>query len=198
MLKAFKYRIYPNKEQIIQINKTFGSIRFVFNRMLQFKKDLYDQTELSYSKIDCNNWCNKVLKDENYWLKEVDKFALTNAIYNMNNAYQKFFKEHTGFPKYKSKKNNNNSYTTNYTNNNIKVDFNSNYIKLPKLTNMKIKLHRKFDGKIKSATISRTPTDKYYISIFKYRERVSIFHNEFFKGGVVYNGSLRMDCQILD
>ena len=59
---------------------------------------------MSYSKIDINNWCNRVLKDEYRWLKEVDKFALTNTIYNLDNAYNKFFKEHSGYPKYKSKK----------------------------------------------------------------------------------------------
>ena len=165
MLKAYKYRIYPNKEQIEQLNKTFGSARFVYNKMLQFRKDLYNETQISYSKIDCNNWCNKVLKDEYPWLKEVDKFALTNSIYNMDNAYQKFFKEQAGYPKYKSKKDNINSYTTNYTNNNIKVDFDNNLIKLPKLTKIKAKLHRKFDGNIKSATVSYTNTGKYYVSI---------------------------------
>jgi putative transposase len=75
------------------------------------------------SKIDCNNHCNKELKNEFVWLKEVDKFALTNAIYNLDNAFQKFFKEHSGFPKLKSKKSHKYSYTTNFTNNNIEVDF---------------------------------------------------------------------------
>ena len=165
MLKTNKYRIYPNKEQEILINKTFGCVRFVFNKMLKFRKDLYSQTLLSYSKIECNNWCNRVLKEDYPWLREVDKFALTNTIYNMDNAYQKFFKEHAGFPKFKSKKDNYASYTTNYTNNNIKVDYNNNQIKLPKLGIVKCKVHRELNGKIKNATISRTPSGKYYVSI---------------------------------
>ena len=165
MLKTIKYRVYPNSNQEILINKTFGCTRFVFNKMLKFRKDLYSQTLLSYSKIECNNWCNRVLKEDYPWLKEVDKFALTNSIYNMDNAYQKFFKEHTGFPKFKSKKNNYETYTTNYTNNNIEVDYNNNYIKLPKLGKVKSKVHRELIGKIKNATVSKTPSGKYFVSV---------------------------------
>jgi putative transposase len=115
--------------------------------------------------MDCNNYTNQILKKEFLWLKEIDKFALTNSIYNMDNAYQKFFKEHTGFPKFKSKRNHYYSYTTNFTNNNIDVDFTCNGIKLPKLKWIKAKLHRNFVGKIKSATISKTPSERYFVSI---------------------------------
>ena len=64
MLRTNKYRIYPNNKQIVLINRTFGSVRFVYNKMLNFRQDLYKQTLISYSKIDCNNWCNRVLKEE--------------------------------------------------------------------------------------------------------------------------------------
>ena len=165
MLKTNKYRLYPNKEQEMIINKIFGSVRFVYNKMLKFKQDLYNQTSLSFSKIDMNNWCTRVLKDEYVWLKEIDKFSLTNAIYNLDKGYNKFFKEHSGFPKFKSKKNNHESYTTNYTNNNIVVDYNNNKIKLPKLGLVKAKVHRKINGKIKNATISRVPSGKYFVSV---------------------------------
>ena len=123
MLKAYKYRIYPNKEQEEQIEKTFGCSRFVYNQTLSYRKEKYEKEKISVSKIDCNNYCNRELKKEYEWLKEVDKFALTNAIYNMDTAYQKFFKEGGGYPKFKSKHNNYKSYTTNYTNGNIKVDY---------------------------------------------------------------------------
>ena len=165
MLKTNKYRLYPNKEQEMLINKTFGSVRFVYNKMLKFKQDLYNQTSLSFSKIDMNNWCTRVLKDEYVWLKEIDKFSLTNAIYNLDKGYNKFFKEHSGFPKFKSKKNNHESYTTNYTNNNIVVDYDNNYIKLPKLGLVKAKVHRILNGKIKNATISIVPSGKYFVSV---------------------------------
>src|SRR5699024_11942702 len=85
------------------------------------------------SRTDCNNYCNRQLKEEYEWLKEVDKFALTNAIYHMDSAYRKFFKEHAGYPRFKSKHNSRKSYTTNYTNGNISVDFDARKIKLPKL-----------------------------------------------------------------
>ena len=158
MLKAYRYRIYPNKEQEIQLAKTFGCCRFVYNQTLAYRKDAYEKEKKSVSKTDCNNYCNRELKKAYEWLKEVDKFALTNAIYNMDSAYQKFFKEHAGYPKFKSKHSNRKSYTTNFTNGNITVDFDRGRIKLPKLKRVKIKLHRKFSGRIKTATISKVPS----------------------------------------
>lgn len=165
MLKAYKYRIYPNKQQEEQIQKTFGCCRFVYNNTLAYRKERYETQKKSMNKIACNNYVNQVLKKAYKWLKEVDKFALTNAVYNMDSAYQKFFKEHSGYPKFKSKKNNHKSYTTNFTNGNIEIDFNKNKIKLPKLKWIKAKVHREFDGKIKSATISQVPSGKYFASI---------------------------------
>lgn len=165
MFKSFKYRLYPNKTQEIQIQKTFGCCRFVYNQTLAYRKNLYEAEKKSINKIGCNNYVNLVLKKEYEWLKEVDKFALTNSVYNMDSAYQKFFKEHSGYPKFKSKKNNHKSYSTNSTNNNIEVDFEKNRIKLPKLKWVKAKVHRVFVGIIKSATLSQTPSGKYFISI---------------------------------
>lgn len=165
MLKSFKYRLYPNKEQQVQIQKTFGCCRFVYNQTLAYRKELYETEKKSMSKFDCNSYCTQVLKKKYEWLKEVDKFALNNAIFNMDSAYQKFFKEHAGYPKFKSKKNNRKSYSTNSTNNNIEVDFDNNKIKLPKLKWIKAKVHRQFVGTIKSATISQTPSGKYFVSI---------------------------------
>lgn len=164
-LRAYKYRIYPSKEQQIQLAKTFGCCRFVYNYCLSKRIDLYKEEKKSISKIDCNNYVNRELKNEFLWLKDIDKFALTNAVYNMDSAYQKFFKERAGFPKFKSKREHYHSYTTNFTNNNIEVDFSCNGIKLPKLKWVKAKLHREFSGKIKNANISLTPSNKYFVSI---------------------------------
>ena len=165
MFKAYKYRIYPNKKQQILIAKTFGCCRFVYNQTLAYRKELYEKEKKSIGKFDCNNYCNQVLKNEYEWLREVDKFALTNAIYNMDSAYQKFFKEHTGFPKFKSKRNNKKSYSTSFNNNNIEISFDNSKVKLPKLKWVKAKTHREFTGKIKSATISQVPSGKYFVSI---------------------------------
>lgn len=139
MLKAYKYRLYPNKEQEEQIQKTFGCCRFVYNQTLSYRKDKYETEKESMNKTSCNNYVNQILKKKYEWLKEVDKFALTNAIYNMDFAYQKFYKEHAGYPKFKSKKNHKKSYTTNITGKNIEVSFDNNKIKLPKLKWIKAK-----------------------------------------------------------
>jgi putative transposase len=170
VIKGYKYRIYPNKEQEIQLSKTFGSCRFVYNQLLAKKIELYKNEGKSLSKTDCNNYCNRELKKEYLWLKEVDKFALTNSIYNLDSAYQNFFRRlkkgsgELGFPKFKSKRNHYYSYKTNFTNDNIKVDFENNRVQLPKLKWIKTKLHREFSGKILFATVSKTPSNKYYVS----------------------------------
>ena len=174
MLKAYKYRIYPNKQQEEQIQKTFGCCRFVYNQCLGLKISKYKEDKTSMSKFDLNNYCNQVLKKEYEWLKEVDKWSLTNSIYNIDSAYQKFFKEHAGYPRFKSKKNHHKSYKTNFANNNIEVSFENNKIKLPKLKWVKAKVHREFNGQIKSATISQVPSGKYFVSVLVETEHISM------------------------
>ena len=189
MLKAYKYRIYPNADQRIQIAKTFGCCRFVYNRTLAYRKEMYENEKKSVSKTDCNNYCNRELKKEKEWLRKVDKFALTNAIYNMDSAYQKFFKEHAGYPKFKSKHDSHRSYTTNFTNGNIAVDFERNKVKLPKLKEVKAKLHRNFSGQIKSAAVSQVPSGKYYVSLLVETEHEELQHT---------NHSIGLDLGIKD
>lgn len=195
VIKGYKYRIYPNKEQEIQLAKTFGSCRFVYNQILAKRIEIYKNNEKSMSKTDCNNYCNRELKKQYLWLKEVDKFALTNSIYDLDSAYQNFFREikkgnkNQGFPKFKSKKNHYYSYKTNFTNNNIKVDFENNKVQLPKLKWMKAKLHREFDGRILFATISKTPSGKYFVSFNVECEHEELKHN---------NNTLGMDLGIKD
>lgn len=176
MFKTYRYHIYPNKQQEEQIQKTFGCCRFVYNQTLSYRKSVYDTTKKTLSKIDCNNYVNQVLKKEYEWLKEVDKFALTNSVYNMDSAYQNFFKEHRGYPKFKNKKDHKKSYSTCCTKGetrwNIEVSFEDNKIKLPKLKWVKAKMHREFEGKIKSATISQTPSGKYFVSVLVETEHV--------------------------
>lgn len=96
----------------------------------------------------------------------------------MDAAYQKFFKEHAGYPKFKSKHNSCKSYTTNFTNGNITADFEHGKIKLPKLKTVKAKLHRKFTGKIKTATISQVPSGKYYVSVLVETEQEELLHTK--------------------
>lgn len=165
MLKAYKYRIYPNKTQETLIQKTFGCCRFIYNQTLAYRKNLYETEKRTMSKLDCNNYVNRVLKHDYEWLKEVDKFALTNAVYAMDNAYQRFFKLRAGYPKFKSKHSHRQSYTTCITVTNIKVLFNQNKIQLPKLKLIKARLSQPFYGQIKNATVSQTPSGKYFVSI---------------------------------
>ena len=170
ILKSYKYRIYPNKEQEILIQKTFGCCRFVYNQTLAYKIELYQTQEKSLSKYDSMNYMVRELKPKYKWLSEPDKFALSSAIENLDSAYQRFFKEHTGFPRFKSCHNHKKSYTTKITNNNIEVSFEKNQIKLPKLRWIKARLHREFVGKIKSATISQNPSGKYFVSVLVEQE----------------------------
>lgn len=104
-------------------------------------------------------------KKEFDWLKEVDSLALANTQLNLDKAYKNFFRDKkTGFPKFKSKKTNNHSFTTNNQNGTVAIE--DGYLKIPKVkTGIKIKLHRPFVGLIKSCTISKTPTGKYYASV---------------------------------
>lgn len=182
IIKGYKYRIYPTEEQKLQINKTFGCCRFVYNYFLAIRIELYktEQKSLFYNK--CSDILTQ-LKKEKEWLKESDKFALQNSLKDLDSAYKNFFKEikkgnsNQGFPKFKSKRNNYKSYKTNFTNNNIELDFANNEIKLPKLRWVKCKLHRKFTGKILSATISYVPSGKYFVSFNVEREHKELPKN---------------------
>lgn len=159
MERAYKFRIYPNKEQEILIQKTFGCVRFVYNYFLDRRIKAYeaDKTTLNYYK--CSAELTK-LKKELEWLREPDKCALQTALKNLDVAYQKFFKEHTGYPKFKSKKDRHNSYKTNSN-----IAFIDGKIKLPKLGKLKVRDKQVPQGRILNATVSQTPSGKYYISL---------------------------------
>ena len=158
MLRAYKFRLYPNKEQKEYFAKCFGCVRFIYNKMLEDKINYYKET----GKILNNTPAQ--YKKKYPFLKEVDSLALANAQINLEQAYKNFFRDKSiGFPKFKRKKDKQ-SYTTNNQNGTIYIE--NGYIKLPKLkSRVKIKQHRQFTGKIKSCTISKTTTNKYYISI---------------------------------
>lgn len=158
MLKGYKYRLYPNKEQQEYFSKCFGCVRFIYNRMLSDKIEYYKETKQKLNNTPAQ------YKKEFPWLKEVDSLALTNAQMNLQTAYNSFFKRpEVGFPKFKSKKNNHYSYTTNNQGGNIYIS--DGYIKLPKIGFVKIKKHRDFEGVIKSVTVSQNPSGKYYVSV---------------------------------
>lgn len=163
MLKAYKYRIYPNKSQIPKIEKQFGACRFVYNWALEQKIKTYQTEKKTLSCFAVTNHLAIIKKSEGYeWLKESNSQALQMAIRNLDNAFTRFFREKKGFPKFKSKKNPVQSFQIpqHYV-----VDFEENNVKLPKIGKVKASFSREFEGTCKTATISRSTTGKYYISI---------------------------------
>ena len=161
---AYKFRLYPNKEQRELIAKTFGCVRFVYNKMLGEKIAYYNEHGKSLLVTPAK------YKEEFEWLKEVDSLALANAQMNLETAYKNFFRDKSvGFPKFKSKKNDRKSYATNCINGNIRLK--DGFIRLPKLGNVKVKQHREVPShyKLKSVTVSRSASGKYYVSVlFEY------------------------------
>ena len=175
-LKAYKYRIYPNLEQREYLVKTFGCTRFIYNQMLADRiKSYQENKDLDIRTIKYPTPAQ--YKKEYEWLKEVDSLALANAQMNLDKAYKNFFRDKSvGFPKFKSKKTNRFSYTTNNQNGTISVE--ESFVKIPKLrSKIKIVLHRQFKGLIKSATISKTPSNQYYISILVDTENTQLPKN---------------------
>jgi len=172
MLKAYKYRLYPNNEQKIYLAKTFGCTRFVYNRMLTDRIKSYEENkDLDIKAIKYPTPAQ--YKKEFLWLKEVDSLALANAQMNLDKAYKNFFRDKSvGFPKFK-KKSNTSNYTTNNQNGTVYIE--NNHIKVPKLKSMiKLDQHREFVGIIKSCTISQVPSGKYYISILVDTENIQL------------------------
>ena len=159
-MNAYKYRIYPNLEQQEKIARHFGYSRFVYNWGLETKISQYQKDKTTLSCFDLIN-CLKNLKRENEWLKEVDSQSLQMALRNLDNAYTRFFREKKGFPKFRSKHSNRQSYQIPQR----CLILDDRTVKIPKLGEVKAKIHRDFQGKAGTWTISRTPTGKYFISI---------------------------------
>jgi len=160
-LKAYKYRIYPTDAQVVFFAKTFGCCRFVWNKMLDKKLQAYKKKERIPQDTPAK------YKEEFPFLKEVDSFALCNVQLQLEKAFKDHFRNRKQFklPKFK-KKRDKKSYTTNNVRDSIRVDWEKKLLYLPKLREgVKIELHREFDGKIKSVTVSKTTDGKYYASI---------------------------------
>jgi putative transposase len=160
--KAYKFRIYPTKEQEILIAKTIGCSRFVFNRFLGQWNEAYKETGKGLTYNSCSAELTK-LKKELVWLKEVDSIALQSSLKNLADSYIRFFKKQNKAPRFKSKKNKVQSYTTKETNKNIAIV--GNKIKLPKLGLVRFVKSREVEGRIINATVRRNPSGKYFVSI---------------------------------
>ena len=155
-------RLYPTEEQKQQINQTIGCCRFVYNHMLSRQQKIYDRRKEHMSYIDMQNLLPG-MKSYLPWLKEADSQALKYACRQLNDSYQKFFKQQGGKPKFKSKKDTNKqSYTTT---NGSTIHVMDDAVKLPLLGIVRCKGLRKLDGEISKATIRKTPSGKYFVSV---------------------------------
>lgn len=161
ILKGFKYRLYPSKEQEILLSKHFGCNRFLFNHFLNYKKELYQKENKNISKYDLIKLVTPLKKQEEYsWLSEVNSQSLQQTIINLNDSYSRFFRKVSAFPNYKSKHSKQSFKIPQH------INIDNNKIFIPKFKEgIKINIHREYNGTIKSATISKTTTGKYYASI---------------------------------
>jgi len=173
--KAYKFRIYPNANQKVLFAKTFGCVRFVYNYWLERKIKQYEEDKTTVTYTACAKEMAEMKKTEEYsFLHEVDSVSLQQSLRHLDAAFQNFFKQpKAGFPKFKSKKHNKNSYSTICINGNICIS--DGYLKLPKVGLVKLKQHRLIpsDSKLKSVTVSQTSSGKYYASVlFEYENQV--------------------------
>ena len=162
--RGMVFRIYPNKQQQVLINKTLGCSRFVYNHFLRFRMDEWKYNKKGYSYEDTCLLLTNLKKYPEYdWLNEVDGTALQQSLRDLQKAYKNFFEGRAKFPKFKSKHNHCLTYRSQKNNNNIRVI--GNRIQLPKIGRVKTKFSREVVGKISNATITRTASGKYFVSL---------------------------------
>ena len=170
MIETYKFRLYPNEEQKVLLAKHFGSVRFVYNWALNYNTTQYAQSKkhIGWMSIVTSGDFKK-LKEDNDWLYEVNSTSLQNTVGHLDKAFQRFFRHQGGFPKYKSKHDNNQSFEVPAG---LKIDFKAKKIQIPKFlkqknrdNRIKFVLTRKIKkGKVGTATISRNPSGQYFIS----------------------------------
>ena len=163
MIKAYKYRLHPNNEQITFFEKSFGCVRFVYNWSLNQRIEAYQKDGTRISWVDsCKRLTELKKQEETKWLCEVANQSLQSSIRNMDSAFTRFFREKKGFPKFHSKKRGKFSFQLVQR---VSIDFNTHKVKLPKIGEVRFGKNKEFVGKIGTCTVSKTPTGKYYISI---------------------------------
>lgn len=174
MLRAIKVRLYPNKEQEQELNKVLGAYRFVYNQMLAKRQRAYEDDNTNLSVNDLSKWFYGTLrKDEQYpWLKEQNTKVMTQAIRQMDDAYKRFFKQHNGFPKFKSKKDKQSALFNREAISKLNT-FETKHITLIKsLKNLRFRCSelyhsrlKKYKDNIRSATLSKTKSGNFFLSI---------------------------------
>lgn len=166
IIKAYKFRLYPDAEQVNKINQNIGSARFIYNKMLEDKISYYKSNKESLNNTPAQ------YKKEYEFLKDVDSQALSQSHQDLNSAYRNFFRSKKGFPKFK-KKGAKDTYRSCVVNNNIRIE--NKFLKLPKIGLVSIKMERQLpeNAKIKNVTISKTKTNKYFASIqFEFQKEI--------------------------
>ena len=162
MLRAYKYRIYPTDDQKVLLAKTFGCCRFVYNWALNLKKAAYEERKETLGNVYLTNLMKSKLKTEFEWLFEVNSQSLQSSLRNLDTAYANFFRDKkVGFPRFKSRKNRQSFLCPQH----CSVDFEKGTITIPKVKGIHAVLHRKFKGTVKTVTISKTPSGKYFASV---------------------------------
>ena len=162
MLRAYKYRIYPTDDQKVLLAKTFGCCRFVYNWALNLKKAAYEERKETLGNVYLTNLMKSELKAEYEWLLEVNSQSLQSSLRNLDTAYANFFRDKkVGFPHFKSRKNRQSFLCPQH----CSVDFEKGTITIPKVKGIPAVLHRKFNGTVKTVTISKTPSGKYFASV---------------------------------
>lgn len=160
---AYNFRLYPSKEDQELLSKHFGSARFIYNTMLEFKQYYYNKTGINLNHAELCKALTHLKKLEEYsWLNEVNAQALQAVIRDLDNAFKNFYEKRANFPKFKSKK----TYRSSFRAPQAISIINSNRLKIPKFFNgIKVKIHREIIGTIKNATIKLNPSGKYYVSL---------------------------------
>ena len=163
MIKAYKYRLYPTKEQKQLLERHFGCCRWAYNYGLEKKISAWTEHKKRLSRFDIQASMVKLKhKKATAWLQEVNSQALCASLLNLDTAYNSFFKQHKGFPKFKSKHNSRQSFQVPQ---NTCIEWNKSKLDIPKFSPISIQLHRNFKGTIKTVTISKTSANKYYASV---------------------------------
>ena len=164
MERAYKFKIEPTESQINQIEQTFGCARFVYNHYLKERQKRYQEGGKTFGYNACSADMTQ-LKKELVWLRVVDSTALQSSLKNLDIAYANFFSGRARYPGFKKKHTSRQSYTAKNNGKNIAVDSEMSYVKLPKLGFVKVRLSRAVEGRILSATVSKNPAGKYFVSL---------------------------------
>ena len=164
--KAYKFRLYPNKDQKEFLAKSFGCVRFVYNYFLDKRKQYYEENKKGLSFVKTEEMLKELKNQEGFeWLKESNSQSLQYALRNLDNAYKRFFRKEGDYPAYHTKQGRNSVTIPQHFRIVEKRTEKFGFLAIPKLeTELKFRRHRELEGKLLSATISRLPTGKYYVS----------------------------------